>query len=134
MRATVRTGGTGTGGVSMTPAEEKPAFKPFYGSVLDEAELISAMAREGIDDEVAALRVRLRRFMKEHPEDVELMLKGMSVLIRAASVRYRMSAQSKSELAESLAAVMSQMGRSCFRMKASELFSGSVVQWGRRTW
>ena len=98
----------------MTPAEEKPALKPFYGSVLDEAELISAMAREGIDDEVAALRVRLTHFMKEHPDDMELMLKGMSVLVRAAAARYRMSAQSKSELAESLAAVVSQMGAQLF--------------------
>ena len=95
----------------MTPAEEKPkpAFKPFYSSALDEAELVNAMSREGVDEEVGALRVRLDHFMKKHPDDMELMLKGMSVLIRAASARYRMSAQSKSELAESLAALTTQM-------------------------
>ena len=94
---------------AMTPAEEKRATKPFYSSALDEAELINGMSREGVDEEVGALRVRRDHFMQEHPDDMELMLKGMSVLIRAASARYRMSAQSKSELAESMGAMLAQV-------------------------
>lgn len=81
-------------------------MKPFYASVLDEAELITALAVEGVDEELAVLRMRLLSFLRERPDDHELMLRSVNALVRAAGARYRMSAASKDDLAGALGALL----------------------------
>ncbi len=66
----------------------------FYRGVLDAAEqehLESAAAAEGLDDEVALLRVLLRREIETHPENLRLVLQGMTLLVRAVAIRYRLA-------------------------------------------
>ena len=96
-------------------AVERPRSREnFYASVLDEADLIEAAKVEGVDDELAALRVRLKNMLKERPEDYELMLKGAQLIVRAAGARYRMSAQSKDELGSAIAGVIRGVGVQLF--------------------
>ena len=85
----------------------------FYAGVLDRAErarLDEAAAIDGLDNEVALLRVRLRRALEERPEDYALMLKGVALLVRAVAARYRLSPKSRRDLSESLAATIEQIG------------------------
>ena len=66
----------------------------FYECALTEAEraeLAGALKVTGIDAEIAALRVRLRKVIKEQPEDLALMLRGMDVLRRLLVTRYGLS-------------------------------------------
>jgi hypothetical protein len=89
----------------------------FYASVLDRAEraeIGDAAAVEGLDDEVALLRVRLRRALAERPEDYALMLKGIALLVRAVAARYRLSPASRRDLSDSLAATIEQIGAALF--------------------
>ena len=77
--------------------------KLFYSSVVDEAELIGALEIEGIDEELALLRIQLKKLLKETAKkDLPLMIKGFDLLARTASARYRMSARSRDDLAQSL--------------------------------
>jgi hypothetical protein len=97
-----------------TGANGRKPLANFYVSVLDEAELMAALEVEGVDDELAALRVQLKALLRERPEDFELMLKGVQTIVRAAGTRYRISAKSKDDLAEAMAAVVSGVGVQLF--------------------
>ena len=93
---------------------ERPAPRRFYEQALDEAEtteLEGAKQVEGLDDEIALLRLRLRSLLSERPEDLTLMFKGVELLTKAVSARYRMSKGDKNELSESLATVIRSMER-----------------------
>ena len=85
----------------------------FYGGALDQAELLDleqAQEIEGLDDEIALMRVRLKRAVEEHPEDVQLLVKGLDILVRAVGARYRLSPKSRKDLAENLAAALNSLG------------------------
>ena len=85
----------------------------FYRQALDQAErldLEQAQEIEGLDDEIALMRVRLKRAVEEHPEDVQLVVKGLDILVRAVGARYRLSPKSRKDLAENLAAALNSLG------------------------
>ncbi len=94
------------------PAAESPEL--FYKSVFDEADLLAALRIEGIDEEVAALRIELRRIAGANPKDVELLLKATTLVVRAVAQRYRMSPQSKRAFAEAAATVVEQLAGQLF--------------------
>lgn len=79
-------------------------------SACEREELPAAYEMEGLEDEIAALRVRLRTAMREHPEDFRLMLQGMGMLVRAVAAQYRLSPKARRQLADSLAAVLNALG------------------------
>jgi hypothetical protein len=93
----------------------RPAELPreFYDGVLDEAERAAygrAFEIEGLDGEIAILRTKLRTALDKDPENYELMMKGISLLIRAIATRHRLSQQAAGDLANSLSAVIEQVG------------------------
>ena len=102
-------------------AEPKEPEGKFYASVLDEAELLAALQLEGVDEELAILRMRLKRLIKERPEDYELMLKSAQMIVRAAGARYRMSAKSKDELGSAIAAIVDGVGVQLFPEEAFDV-------------
>ena len=101
--------------------KRQPARKPtrsriardFYGSALDAAEQIElreAAEIKGLDEEIAVLRMRLRKVLKEHPEDLPLMMRGVELLVKAVSARYRLSKEAEEDLAGHLAGVLQGVG------------------------
>jgi hypothetical protein len=89
--------------------EAAPPNEPkrlFYGGVVDEAELREAMAIQGIDEEVAILRVKLRKHVHAHPEDQAFLQKSIESLAKAAAVRYRIGGKRTNDLASALAATV----------------------------
>lgn len=99
----------------MAAAAKRPRVtaRNFYGRALDRAErldLAEAERVEGLDDEIALLRVRLKRAVEKHPEDVQLLVKGLDMLVRAVGARYRLSPKSRKDLAENLAAALNSLG------------------------
>jgi hypothetical protein len=86
----------------------------FYESAVPEGDKVAlAVAREveGLDQEIAVLRVRLRRALEDHPENMTLMLKGVEMLVKALSAGYRLSREAKAELSESVTATLEEFGR-----------------------
>ena len=85
------------------------APRNFYRGALDAAEqehLEAAAGAEGLDDEVALLRVLLRRELASHPEDLRLVLQGMTLLVRAVAARYRLSPADQEALEERIVAAV----------------------------
>ncbi len=85
----------------------------FYRHALDQAERLDlerAQQIEGLDDEIALMRVRLKRAVEAHPQDVQLLMKGLEILVRAVGARYRLSPKSRKDLAENLAATLNSLG------------------------
>ncbi len=85
----------------------------YYWHSVDESERLDlerAHKVEGLDDEIALVRVRLKRAIGHHPENIELLSKGMEILVRAVAARYRLSPKSRKDLADSLAATLNSLG------------------------
>jgi hypothetical protein len=97
-----------------TKRSRRTAPRNFYRSALDAAlqtDLDAAAATEGLDDEVALLRLLVRRELAERPENLRLVLQGMTLLVRAVAARYRLSPADQDALEERLsAAVRSVIG------------------------
>ncbi len=91
----------------------RSAARNFYRKALSEAEqaaLGEAQGVEGLDDEIAVLRVRLRRALEERPEDIQLLVRGLDLLVKAVAARYRLSPQARRDLADNLAGVLNSLG------------------------
>ncbi len=92
------------------PPESQKAPKPtFYSKALDEAEQIEleeAAGIEGLDFEIALLRLKLRELLEQYPEKVELQLKAATTLARLVHTRYKMTAEQKKNLKEAITTVL----------------------------
>jgi len=91
----------------------RPSPRNFYRGALGEAErldLAQAQDVEGLDDEIALLRVLLRKAIGERPEDTQLLVKGVDLLVKAVAVRYRLSPKARKDLADNLSATLNSLG------------------------
>ena len=82
-------------------ARFRPA-RAFYAKALSEAERLDldyALKVEGLDQEIAVLRLRLLQAIEERPEDIELMFKGAALLSRLVATKYGLSKDDSGELA-----------------------------------
>lgn len=94
---------------------KQPVTEPegFYVQALSQAErvrLSKAHEMEGLDEEIALLRVRLLRLAEEHPEKLELLYKGVDLLIKAVAARYRLSKKSEDDLYQNVLGVLRGIG------------------------
>jgi hypothetical protein len=76
----------------------------------ERASLPAALEIEGVDEEIAVLRLRLRQALAERPEDLQLMFRGIELLTRAVATRYRLSKEAKGDLGASIAEVIRSVG------------------------
>jgi len=73
-------------------------------------ELVEAHGIEGLEHEIALLRVRLKAAINDRPEDLKLLTHGVQTLVRAVAVQYRLSPKARKDLADNLAAVLNSFG------------------------
>lgn len=88
---------------------ETTAYENFYADSLSVSErlaLEAASSLEGLAEEVAMLRVRLKTALEERPEDLKLALYGMNTLLRMVTAQYRLSPRASKELAANLSLVL----------------------------
>ncbi|MEE9324178.1 MAG: hypothetical protein V3U90_01295 [Dehalococcoidia bacterium] len=85
----------------------------FYSTILSEAErvlLSQAQEAEGLDEEIALLRLRLKNHLEEHPDDLSLLLRGMETLVKMVGANYRLSKKSRDDLSEAIHGVLTGVG------------------------
>ena len=85
----------------MTDKDKRTDARRFYEFALTSAEMMelpSAMSLEGMDGEIALLRIRLRRLAVEKPDEFALLLRGIGMLARTLSIKYQLSSGSTEEL------------------------------------
>jgi hypothetical protein len=95
------------------PNKWVPEHKRFYDSALDEDErrsLRSARRVEGLAEEIAVLRVKLRTAVAENPEDIRLLTHGIDLLVKAVATQYRLSPKARKDLADHITNVLNSLG------------------------
>ena len=81
----------------------------FYSRVLDEAEQMDlelAEGIEGIDDEIALLRVKIKAILEHDPENIQLIIKATNMLARLVRTRYNITKEEKKGLKEAITNVL----------------------------
>lgn len=94
-------------------ARSKKSKRGFYKQALSEAEQIlipEAREIEGLDEEIALLRVKLSTALAEHPDNMPLMMRGVELLVKAVAAKYRLSKKSQDNLAEAIDGVLKEIG------------------------
>lgn len=96
---------------------KKKTKKGFYAQALSEAERVllpGAREIEGLDEEIALLRVKLSTAMAEHPDNMPLMLRAVDLLVKAVAAEYRLSKKSQDNLVEAIDGVLKEIGAALF--------------------
>ena len=79
-------------------------------SVAERADFPSALKVTGLDEEIAVLRLRLRSALRERPEDLALLFKGVELLVKVVAAHYRLPRQSAEEFQAAIERVLASMG------------------------
>ncbi len=81
----------------------------FYSKVLDEAERLDfelATGVEGIDDEIALLRVKIKSMLENDPENIKLIMQATNTLAGLVKTRYNIAKEQKKGLKEAIGNVL----------------------------
>jgi hypothetical protein len=92
--------------------ERKGRPRGFYSRALDEAEkleLEEASHIEGIDEEIALLRVKLRKLLEEQPERIDLHFEAANIIARLVRTRYQITKEQKKSLKEAIQKVLTEI-------------------------
>jgi len=84
----------------------------FYSRALTEAEkleLEEAGYIEGIDQEIALLRIKLRELVENEPDRIDLQLEAANTIARLVRTRYQISREQKRSLKEAIAKVLTEV-------------------------
>jgi hypothetical protein len=97
----------------MTRKNAARGKKPgFYGRALNEAErleLEEARGIDGIDEEIAILRIKLRELIVAKPERFDLHLRVVSAIARLVTARYNITREQKKSLKEAITRVLTEI-------------------------
>ena len=81
----------------------------FYSKVLDQAEQLDfelATGVEGIDEEIALLRVKIKSLLEHDPENIKLVMQATTTLARLVRTRYNISKEDNKGLKEAIGNVL----------------------------
>jgi len=81
----------------------------FYSKVLDEAEQLDfelASGVEGIDDEIALLRVKIKSILENDPENIRLIMQATNTLAGLVKTRYNIAKEQRKGLKEAITNVL----------------------------
>ena len=84
----------------------------FYSKVLDEVEKLDfelAAGVEGIDDEIALLRVKIKSLLEHDPENVKLIMQATNTLASLVKTRYKISKEDRKGLKEAIGNVLKEV-------------------------
>ena len=81
----------------------------FYSKVLNEAEQLDfelASGVEGIDDEIALLRVKIKSVLEHEPENIRLIMQATNTLAGLVKTSYNMTKEQRKGLKEAIGNVL----------------------------
>lgn len=70
----------------------------------------AALEADGLEDEIALLRMWVQRSLQDAKADPKLVSVGVSALVRAVAAQYRMSPKASKSLASNMAALLNELG------------------------
>ncbi len=84
----------------------------FYSRALNEADELDfelAQGVEGIDDEIALLRMKIKSLLESDPEDIRLIMQATNTLARLVRTRYKISSDQKKSLTNAVGNVLKEL-------------------------
>ena len=84
----------------------------FYSQAFNEAEklqLEQARNIEGIDEEIAILRLKLRELIDKQPDRIDLHLEVVNTIARLVKTRYNITKEQKKSLKEAITKVLTEI-------------------------
>ena len=84
----------------------------FYSQVLDEVQTLQldeARAVEGIDEEIAILRVKLLTLISQHPDRIDLQMAAANTITRMVRIRHSLTANQKKSLKDAMTRVLTEI-------------------------
>jgi hypothetical protein len=84
----------------------------FYSRALNEAEQLDfelATGVEGLDDEIALLRIRIRALLENEPENIRYIVQATNALVRLVRARYDISKEDRKGLKEAIGNVLREV-------------------------
>ena len=94
------------------PRNQNARKHGFYSKVLDEAEQLDfelAAGVNGIDDEIALLRVKIKSIVENDPENIRLIMEATNTLARLIRTRYNITKEQKKGLKEAIGNVLREV-------------------------
>jgi hypothetical protein len=85
----------------------------FYSKVLDKKEQLDykqAVEVEGLDEEIATFRVKLKSLLEKDPENIKLITHATNALIRLVIAKYNISKDVKPGFKEATVNVLREIG------------------------
>lgn len=95
--------------VEKREASKTAKKQALYSKVLDEAERLDfelVAGVEGVDDEIALLRVKIKSILANDPENIRLIMQATNMLARLVKTRYNISKEQKKGLKEAIGNVI----------------------------
>ena len=93
-------------------SKRKGSPRGFYSRALDEAERVEleeASCVEGIDEEIALLRLKLRQLLEEQPERIDQHFEAANIIARLVRTRYQITREQKKSLKEAVQKVLTEV-------------------------
>ncbi|MDD5605479.1 MAG: hypothetical protein PHX29_06200 [Dehalococcoidales bacterium] len=84
----------------------KHGFYARYLTLEEQSEMEQAILVEGLDEEIALMRVKIQGILKHDPQNIELLGKGMSTLANLVRIRYNLHKNDKQGLKEAIGNVL----------------------------
>lgn len=81
--------------------------------VLIEAEALdfeTASKTEGLDDEIALLRVKIKELVKRDPENIELIMQATNMLAKLVKARFSMTKKQEKNLGQAIKNIIRDIG------------------------
>ncbi|MGQ9676549.1 MAG: hypothetical protein ACUVX1_12880 [Chloroflexota bacterium] len=95
-----------------SPKNQNARKHGFYSRALTEAEKLEmeeAVFVEGIDQEIALLRIKLRELIESSPDRIDLHLEAANTIARLIRTRYQISREQKKSLKEAIHKVLTEV-------------------------
>jgi len=94
------------------PGNQNARKHGFYSRALTEAEQLEmeeAVYVDGVDQEIALLRIKLRELVESQPDRIDLHLEAANTIARLIRTRYQISKEQKKSLKEAIAKVLTEV-------------------------
>lgn len=104
-----RKAGTREEGSKPAPSAARHSF---YTRVLNEAERLDfeqAAGVDGIDDEIALLRMQIKSFLEHNPDDIKTIMKATETLAKLVKTHYNITKEQKKGLKEAIGNVLREV-------------------------
>jgi hypothetical protein len=89
-----------------------PRTHGFYSKILDEKERLDykhAVEVEGLDAEIALLRVKIKTQVENYPENIKLITQATNALVRMVIAKYNISKDDKPGIKEAVLNVLKEV-------------------------